>query len=62
MTEAGKHESLYSVSTRRWTLAVSAVLVAVFVAISTIQTRQIKLLDSSILHNEENISWVFFPA
>ena len=60
MTEAGKHESLHSVSTRRWMLTVSAVLIAVFVAISTIQMRQIKLLDNSILYNEENISWVFF--
>ena len=60
MTEAGKHEALHSVSTRRWTLAVSAVLIAVFVAIGMIQTRQIKHLDKSTLYNEENISWVFF--
>ena len=60
MTEAGKHRALRSASTGRWTLAVSAVLIAVFVAISTIQTRQIKLLDNSISYNEENISWVFF--
>jgi signal transduction histidine kinase len=65
VTEAGKHEALHSASIRRWTLwrwtlAVSAVLIAVFVAIGTIQTRQIKQLDKSISYNEENVSWVFF--
>lgn len=60
MTEAGKHEALRSVSSRRWTLAVSALLIAVFVAIGAIQTRQISLLDNTIYYNEENISWVFF--
>jgi signal transduction histidine kinase len=65
MTQDGKRETLHSASTRRWTLwrwtlAVSAVLIAVFVAIGTVQTRQIKQLDKSITYNEENISWVFF--
>ena len=54
------HEALHSVSSRRWTLAVSALLIALFVAIGAIQTRQIKLLDNTVYYNEENISWVFF--
>lgn len=60
MTQAGKHPALRSVSSKRWTQAVSVVLVAVFLAISWVQTRQSKLLDSAIVYNEENISWVFF--
>ena len=60
MTKAGMHEALHSVSSRRWTLAVSALLIALFVAIGAIQTRQIKLLDNTVYYNEENISWVFF--
>ena len=61
MTETGKQEAfLRAVSSRRWTLAVSAVLIAVFVAIGAIQTRQINLLDTTIYYNEENISWVYF--
>ena len=60
MTKAGKREALRSVSSRRWTLAVSAVLIAVFVGIGAIQTRQIKLIDTTMYYNEENISWVFF--
>jgi signal transduction histidine kinase len=60
VTEAGKREALRSVSSRRWTLAVSALLIGVFVAIGAIQTRQIKLLDTTVYYNEENISWVFF--
>ena len=60
MTVATKREALRSVSSRRWTLAVSAILVAVFVALGAIQTRQIKQLDNSAFYNEENISWVFF--
>jgi signal transduction histidine kinase len=60
VTEAGKHKALHPVSSRRWTLAVSAVLIAVFVAIGAIQTRQIKLLDNTTSYNEENISWIFF--
>jgi len=58
--ETGKHRGLRSASSSRWALAVSAVLIAVFVAIGAIQTRQIKLLDTTIYYNEENISWVFF--
>ena len=38
----------------------SALLIALFVAIGAIQTRQIKLLDNTVYYNEENISWVFF--
>lgn len=44
----------------RWALAVTAILMAVFVAIGWIQTRQIKLLDSAVSHTENNISWIFF--
>ena len=58
--DAGPRKALRSVSSRRWTLAVSGVLIAVFVAIGVIQTHQIKLLDNTIFYNEENISWVFF--
>ncbi len=60
MTTAGKHVALRSVSSRRWTLAVSAVLIAVVVAVGAIQTHQIKLLDNTTYYNEENISWVYF--
>lgn len=60
MTDAGKDPAVRSVSSKRWTQAVSVVLVAVFLAIGWIQTRQSKLLDSAIYYNEENISWVFF--
>jgi signal transduction histidine kinase len=60
VTDAGKHPALRSVSSKRWTQAVSVVLVAVFLAIGWIQARQSKLLDSAIYYNEENISWVFF--
>lgn len=59
MTEAGKYPAFRSMSSR-WTLAVSAVLIAVFLAIGWIQTRQSQQLDSAIYYNEENISWVFF--
>ncbi len=59
MTEA-KHPALRSVSSGRWALAVSAVLIAVFVAIGCVQTRQSKLLERTIYYNEENISWIFF--
>ena len=60
MTEAGKRRAFRSVSSARWTRAVSAVLIAVFVAIGWIQIRQSQLLDNSIFYNEENISWVYF--
>ena len=60
MTKAGMYGALRLVSSRRWTLAVSALLIALFVAIGAIQTRQIKLLDNTVYYNEENISWVFF--
>ena len=60
MTDAGKREAMRSVSSTRWTLAVSAVLIAVFMAIGGVQNHQIKLLDNTVYYNEENISWVFF--
>lgn len=47
-------------SSGRWTLAVTAVLVSVFVAVGWIQLRQIQRIDSTIAYNEENISWIFF--
>ncbi|MEO6321520.1 MAG: ATP-binding protein [Polaromonas sp.] len=47
-------------SSGRWVLAVTAVLVAVFVAIGWIQTRQSQRIDSTIAYNEENVSWIFF--
>ena len=62
MTEVGKQPHPRSVSSVRWALAVSALLIAVFVAIGWVQTRQGKLLDRSIFYNEENISWVFFQV
>lgn len=43
----------------RWTWAVAAVLVAVFVAIGWIQMRQAKLLERSVYYTEDNITWVF---
>lgn len=58
MTQAGA--ALRSVSSGRWALAVSALLIAVFVAIGAIQTHQVKRLDNTIYYNEENISWVYF--
>ena len=44
----------------RWTLAVAAVLVAVFVAIGWIQIRQANLRSSAVYYTEDNITWVFF--
>ena len=49
-----------SVSSGRWTLAVTAVLVSVFVAVGWIQMRQSQQIDSTIAYNEENVSWIFF--
>ena len=43
----------------RWAQAVTAVLIAVFVAIGWIQVRQSQLIDRAVYHNEENISWIF---
>lgn len=37
----------------------TAVLVAVFVAIGAIQAHQIQLIDSTVYYTEENISWIF---
>ena len=62
MTAAGKNLDLGSVSSGRWARVVSVVLIAVFVAISWVQTHQSKTLDHSIFYNEENISWVFFQV
>ena len=58
--KAGEHRRFRGTSSSHWTVAVSAVLVAVFVAIGAIQTRQVKMLDSTVYYNEENISWMFF--
>jgi len=58
--ETGQDTNARSASSSHWALAVSAVLMAVFVAIGAIQTRQIKVLDNTIYYNEESISWVFF--
>ena len=44
----------------RWTLAVTAVLIAVFVVIGWIQTRQLRQLDSAVNDTENNISWIYF--
>ena len=60
MTAAGKHPDLRSLSSGGWARVVSAVLIAVFLAVGWIETRQSKLLDHSIFYNEENVSWVFF--
>lgn len=60
MTAAGKHPDLRSISSGGWARVVSAVLIAVFLAIGWVETRQSKLLDHSIFYNEENVSWVFF--
>jgi signal transduction histidine kinase len=51
--------ALRYVSTERWTAAVTAVLIAVFVAIGWIQLRQSKLADRTTHYTEENISWIF---
>lgn len=50
---------LRRVSADRWTKAVTAVLIAVFVAIGWIQVRQSQLTNRTIYYNQENISWVF---
>ena len=62
MSAAGKHPDLRSISSGGWARVVSAVLIAVFLAIGWVETRQSKLLDHSIFYNEENISWVFFQV
>ena len=43
----------------RWAQAVTVILIAVFVAIGWIQTRQMQLIDSTVYYTDENIAWVF---
>ena len=50
---------LRSMPSDRWAQAVTAVLIAVFVAIGWIQVHQSQLIDRAIHYNEENISWIF---
>ena len=59
MTKAAQPPFLRLVSSDRWAQAVTAVLIAVFVAIGWVQVRQSKLMDRTIYYNEENISWIF---
>ena len=51
--------ALRRVSTERWSAAITAVLIAVFLAIGWIQLRQSKLADRTTHYAEENISWIF---
>ena len=60
MIKPARHSLWRSVSSGRWTLAVTTVLVAVFVAVGWIQMRQSQRIDSTIAYNEENVSWIFF--
>lgn len=43
----------------RWAMAVTAVLLFVFLAIGWIQMRQVRQIDTTVYYTEENISWVF---
>ena len=60
MTEAVQHHLLRSVFSGRWAVGVTALLVAVFVAVGWIQARQSQRIDGTIAYKEENISWIFF--
>ena len=51
--------ALRRVSTERWSAAITAVLIAVFLAIGWIQLHQSKLADRTTHYAEENISWIF---
>ena len=62
MTAVGNYPDFRSISSGGWARVVSAVLIAVFLAIGWVETRQSKLLDHSIFYNEENVSWVFFQV
>ena len=59
MTQAAPPPEPRFVSSDRWAQAVTAVLIAVFIAVGWIQVRQSQLISSAIYYNEENISWIF---
>lgn len=59
MTPADTHSVQQPLPSGRWALGVTAVLMAVFVAIGAIQAHQIKLIDSTVYYTEDNISWIF---
>lgn len=59
MTQAAPPPEPRFVSPDRWAQIVTAVLIAVFIAIGWIQVRQSQLISSAIYYNEENISWLF---
>ena len=57
--KAAQPPGLRTMPSDRWAQAVTAVLIAVFVAIGWIQVHQSQLIDRAIHYNEENISWIF---
>ena len=59
MTEATPSAAPRALPSGRWAIAVTAVLLIVFLAIGWIQMRQVRQIDTTVYYTEENISWVF---